>query len=134
MFNKQPKVKEASFVQGDSDNDPTTNMVIESTGDMKMTDQQIGREYLNLLDDDSDAEKEDDDGEKTTSTFAKISENEFKSVLDRLDNEELKQRLKLAMANKSQDSSAPKVAKERDVAPVEFERRRGCCKHYGRAN
>ena len=51
----------------------------------------------------------------------KISENEFKSVLDRLDNEELKQRLKLAMASKSQDSSAPKVAKERDVAPVEFD-------------
>ena len=88
---------------------------------MKMTDQQIGREYLNLLDDDSDsAEKEDDDGEKTTSTFAKISENELKSVLDRLDNEELKQRLKLAMSNKSQDSSAPKLAKERDVAPAEL--------------
>ena len=30
---KQPKGKEASFVQSDSDNDPTTNMVIESTGD-----------------------------------------------------------------------------------------------------
>ena len=118
---KQPKGKEASFVQIDSDNDPTTNMVIESTGDMKMTDQQIGREYLNLLDDDSDsAEKEDDDGEKATSTFAKTSENEFKSVLDRLDNEELKQRLKLAMASKSQDSSAPKVAKERDVARAEL--------------
>ena len=72
---------------------------------------------MNPLDDDSDsAEKEDDDGEKTTSTFAKISENELKSVLDRLDNEELKQRLKLAMSNKSQDSSALKLAKERDVA------------------
>ena len=118
---KPPKVKEPIFVQGDSDNDPTTNMVIESGGDMKMTDQQIGREYLNLLDDDSDsAEKEDDDGEKTTSTFAKISENELKSVLDRLDNEELKQRLKLAMSNKSQDSSAPKLTKERDVAPAEL--------------
>ena len=112
-------VKEPSFVQIDSDNDPTTNIVVESRGDIKMTDQQVGREYLDLLDDDSDgAVKEDADAEKTTSTCEKISESELQSFLDRLDNEDLKERLKLAMSSQSRDLSAPEAAKERGVAPA----------------